>query len=165
MEAFSDDSICWEWPMSRTAAGYGQLTYRKGGRTFIAYAHRAAYVLATGEDVVGKDVCHLCDNPGCFNPGHLFSGSHQQNMADMARKGRSKRGRKFPVGDAHWTKSRLNEIRGSSNGNSKLTEADVLAIRSSTEKGVVLAARYGVSGTTISSLRKGKGWPHLKAVG
>lgn len=25
--------------------------------------------------------------------------------------------------------------------------------------------RYGVSDSTIASLRKGKGWPHLKAVG
>lgn len=43
----------------------------------------------------------------------------------------------------------------------KLTDADVRAIRASTEKGVVLAARYGVSTGHISMVRnlKARRWP------
>lgn len=161
MEAFSDESVCWEWPMSRTAAGYGQLTYRRDGRTFLAYAHRAAYVIATGADVAGKDVCHHCDNPGCFNPAHLFSGEHRENMADMAAKGRTKKGKKYPVGEAHWSKSRRDELRGSANGNAKLSEPEVLEILKSDQRSVRLAERYGVSDALVSAIRKGKVWPHI----
>lgn len=38
----------------------------------------------------------------------------------------------------------------------KLTDADVATIRSSSERGTVLAARYGVSESTISSVRVGR---------
>jgi hypothetical protein len=38
----------------------------------------------------------------------------------------------------------------------KLTDSDVAPIRSSSERGTVLAARYGVSESTISSVRVGR---------
>jgi len=51
--------------------------------------------------------------------------------------------------------------RGAAHPKSKLTEDIVLAIRASTEKGVVLADRYGVTATLISNIRKGKVWKHV----
>lgn len=145
--------------MSRTAAGYGQLTYRRDGRTFIAYAHRAAYALETGLPIDGIEVCHRCDNPACFNPAHLFAGTHKQNMADMAKKRRGNAGKRLPIGERHWSKKR--PLVGSSNGRSKLTEEQVLTILSSPLRNVHLSEQYGVSGALVSAIRKGKVWPHI----
>jgi hypothetical protein len=44
---------------------------------------------------------------------------------------------------------------------SKLTEADVLAIRASSEPPRVLAARYGVSRFFVWEVRTGRAWRHL----
>jgi hypothetical protein len=51
--------------------------------------------------------------------------------------------------------------RGELDGNAKLTEADVLAIRASSDSGPVLARRFGVSRTTISEIRLRKTWQHI----
>lgn len=152
---------CWEWPASRTAAGYGQLGYREGGRQHLAYAHRAAYFISHGDIPKGMHICHHCDNPACFNPGHLFLGTAKENIQDMVRKGRGNRGKLLPIGDRHWTRARPDEIRGSANGRSKLSDDQVLEIYYSPEKGVRLAERFGVTATVISQIRHGKTWRHL----
>jgi hypothetical protein len=52
-------------------------------------AHRVAWTLANGPIPAGMHVLHTCDNPPCCNPGHLWLGTQADNMADMARKGRT----------------------------------------------------------------------------
>lgn len=78
---------CWEWQHA-LRNGYGTLKWRgKDG-----YAHRAAYEDTFGAIPDGIEVCHECDNPKCCRPAHLFLGTHENNMRDMASKGRSKSG-------------------------------------------------------------------------
>ena len=50
---------------------------------------------------------------------------------------------------------------GEQNSSSKLTEAAVREIRASSEPGLVLAKRYGVSGGTIAFVRQRKTWRYV----
>ena len=76
---------CWNWTGARDKNGYGKFAHAVGATD---RAHRVSYRMHTGEPTDGVEVMHLCDNPSCVNPVHLRCGSHGENMADMARKGR-----------------------------------------------------------------------------
>lgn len=77
-------SGCWQWKGSSNKDGYGTTRYM--GKSIMA--HRLSFLLHGGEIPDGMCVLHSCDNPPCVNPDHLFLGTHQDNMDDMARKGR-----------------------------------------------------------------------------
>lgn len=77
---------CREYQGSRTVAGYGYMQIE--GKD--VYAHRLAYELENGPIPNGLVVCHVCDNPPCCHPGHLFVGTIADNNRDMWAKGRGR---------------------------------------------------------------------------
>jgi hypothetical protein len=136
---------CWIWhgtiSAGRRGMGYGELRVHSK----ITKAHRYSYMRFTGPIPEGRLICHHCDNPLCVNPAHLFVGTQQDNMDDMAAKGRN------------------NQPRGERSGRTYLSNDDVLAIWKS--KGRLWpreAARlYRASIATVANIRSGRTWGWL----
>lgn len=109
----------------------------KLGGNRVVRAHRLALELE-GIDVNGWYVLHSCDNTLCCNPKHLRIGSHQENMNDMTKRKRQ---------------------------HSKLSEEQVLAIRSRYVRGRIthneLADEFGVTQTHISDIVNRNTWVHI----
>lgn len=134
---------CWLWSELTNKAGYGRVCFE--GKHLLA--HRMSYEAFIGPIPDGSFVCHRCDVPACVNPAHLFLGSHEENMADMARKGRSQK----------------NEgRRGSSAPHAKITEADVVAIRASPLPNKQVAHQFRMSVGNIEKIRARKSWSHVQ---
>jgi HNH endonuclease len=88
--------VCWPAPAraGRTYAWSHRPTTKLPDRRSVALA-RAVVAYETGETPAGLVVMHECDRPGCCNPDHLDIGTQAENQADMAAKGRSRRGRRL----------------------------------------------------------------------
>ena len=141
------ESACWEWTAAKFKRGYGQFgLFRK-----TLQAHRVSWIIANGAIPKaaghhGICVCHRCDNPSCVNPGHLFLGTHTDNMRDMEAKDR----RVYFCGESH--------------GSSKLTDSQVLDIRSRYKSGELakkLAQEYGVWPSAVSKIITRENWKHI----
>lgn len=139
LHSIRTESGCIEWTAAKNSSGYGQIKYN--GK--MSLAHRVAYEVAHGEIDASLCVMHSCDNPACINIAHLSLGTHQDNIADRTRKGRE------------------NPVQGSRHYKAKLTDADVLAIRADHRTQPVIAAQYGVSLSTIESIKGRRSWRHL----
>jgi hypothetical protein len=136
---------CWEWRGDRAPFGHGRLTHAKRQ----VLAHRLAYALWNGDLPADAFICHHCDNPPCCNPAHLYAGTHRQNMRDKVVRGRT------------------SSNPGESNGYARLTDEEVLMIRSDWATGRwkqrELAARYGTSQANVWQIVNRKKWRHLAA--
>lgn len=145
-----DQTDCWPFMGKCQGAGYGvQHVGGRPGRTI--YAHRLAYVLATGVDPLGKAVCHHCDNPPCCNPSHLFLGSIADNVRDMIAKGRK-------------AVCRGGGPRGEQVGGAKLNAAKVREIRARAAAGEgsgYLGKAYGVDSSSVRQIVRRETWKHV----
>jgi hypothetical protein len=140
----SSSALCIEWPFRLDRFGYGEIV-----RLGVRKAHRVVFTLAFGGIPEGMHVLHMCDNPGCVNPSHLFAGSHSENMEDMRRKGRA---------------AAINN-KGILHGKCKLTEDDVRDIRKSySEKSIPqgkIAKQYGISRQAVCDICRHVTWSHI----
>lgn len=136
------ENACWIWTGAKNRKGYGQISIKNK----IKAAHRVSYEVHKGEITCGMIVCHNCDIPSCINPDHLFIGTVKDNTQDMLIKKRNR------------------PIIGSSNGNSKLKNADIVEIKhmiSSKVKLVEIAKKFNVTPENIAEIRNGKTWGHI----
>jgi hypothetical protein len=134
---------CWPWVASCDAKGYGHIGI--AGKT--VRASRVAWELSNGPVPDGLFVLHNCpdgDNPTCVNPAHLWLGTHQDNMRDRERKGRTARG------ERGWR--------------ARLTAAQVREIRRRRALGeseTALAIAYGVHSGHIHLIVRRLRWRHV----
>lgn len=129
---------CWTWTSATWGSGYG--FFWTGGERRNEYAHRFSWELANGQRVPARMVImHSCDNKLCVNPAHLFLGTHQDNANDKVSK------KRHPTGE-------------NNKGGGKLTWDKVREIRASALGCHRAAKEFGVSSTTIKSIRRGKIW-------
>lgn len=150
---------CWLWTGGIAYGKYGAFTVRPGEQIG---AHAFAYQLASGEPIPdGMEVCHSCDVMQCVRNdesgvytingvarprfGHLWIGTHAENMADRNLK------RRHGHGEQHW--------------HAKLTEDDVRSIRSRWKNGeheVLLAAEYSMTYQNIMHIVLRRSWRHVE---
>ena len=128
---------CWEWKGTILKSGYGEMSIKN--RKMLV--HRLSYTLYYGTIPNGLFVCHRCDNRKCLNPAHLFLGTNKDNVDDMVSKGR--------------------QARGTRQGNSKLSDSEVLAIYKDTRSQRAIAIAYGVCQKHVSYIKSGKQWGWL----
>lgn len=133
---------CWTWTSSKNSDGYGQFNICGASKS----AHRVSWELHNGNIPDGMHVLHKCDNPPCVNPEHLFLGTNHDNVLDREAKGRN----------------RASRNKGTKNPSVKITESDVLEIRSSTMKQIELAKKFGVTFQMISRIKLNKAWKHVQ---
>ena len=128
---------CWEWQGYCTNDGHGLFARTTAHRWFYQHIHNKLL----DPNIF---VCHICDNPPCVNPSHLFEGTPQQNVDDMIQKGRQK-----------------NSHKGIKHPNSRLTEQQVLAIRNDGRRPAVIAREYGITLVHLLNIKNKKVWRHI----
>lgn len=131
---FGREEECWEW-LGCIGKGYGKFRYNEGQS-----AHR--YVLSRLLPTFNNELCvlHICDNPGCVNPNHLFQGTQGDNVRDAENKGRAK------------------HPKGKSNGKTKLTENQVIQIKELLKNNIPyrgIAKKFSVSKSAIGCIKTG----------
>lgn len=129
----SNPNGCWVWLAGKHPFGYGRYCGKLTHRISFELHHRT---LKRGECVL-----HQCDNPKCVNPSHLSAGSRTDNARERTERGRT--------------------LCGSNVTISKLTEQQILEIRSSKQSVKQLSSIYGVSLSTIYNIINGTSWKHI----
>lgn len=133
-------SDCWPWTGAVDKNGYG--LFRVNGKT--ARIARVFWELLNGRKLLTSEhILHTCDSPGCMRPDHFFVGTHAENMADMAQKGRA------------------NKPAGSLNGRARFSEERVKAVRQDAFDGLTLTqleAKYQAPRGTLQHIVSGRTW-------
>lgn len=167
---------CWLWKgADHNSKGYGRVTVSR--QRYLA--HRYAYRLWVGALVDGMEIDHLCQNTRCVNPGHLEQVTAEEHARRSDQGAYQRRKTHCPADHAYTAENtRLDGsrrhcracdsagtgLKGSHNGQSKLTEALVAEARSRRAAGERvgdLAAHYGVAQSVMSRALMGGTWSHV----
>lgn len=132
------DSGCWEWEKSKYL-GYGRLV--RDGKTWPAHAY--SYTAFFGPIPDGLQINHKCHNRCCVNPEHIYAGTQKQNVRDMDESGRRK------------------QVRGSKDGNSRITEEVAKNIFNHSGIARLAAEKFGVSISLVYAIKKKQIWQHI----
>lgn len=135
---------CWEW----------QGAVHKESRAPVMRLHqktqqvRRALAAALGHKVAGRVVSTRCMNVACVNPGHIQV---------MQRQALQRRTAKLKAAE-YMNRSVRARIAMTQRGRSRLTIEDVAAIKEDTRPQRLIAQIYGISQTTVSSIKRGESW-------
>lgn len=135
-------SECIFWPYAKHRKGFGLIMYQ--GKTRVA-ARVVCEMLHGPPASASLQAAHGCGNGhlACVNPYHLRWATKLENAADQL---------------LHGTRPRGEQLK-----NCVLSEQDVLAIKEQlkTETIKAIAARYGVSFSTVQCIKSGRNWGWL----
>lgn len=131
MDQISVVGECWNWT-GNTIGRDGRGAIKLCSERF--YVHRVSYMLFVGPVPEGLEVCHVCDNPVCCNPKHLFLGTHKENMHDMISKSRG-------LAKVH-----------------KITKDDAERIRKSRMSARYLSRKFNLSIRQVYRIKSGETW-------
>jgi hypothetical protein len=138
-----NENGCWEITSHyKDPDGYGQIT--RNGKAI--QAHRFIYAKYNGPIPKNMFVCHKCDNPSCINPVHLFMGTAADN--------------------AHDRNSKRRQAYGMRNGFHKLTNEQVIALRTEYNPRPnsnlrQLCKKYNIGSSMLYNIINHASWKHL----
>jgi hypothetical protein len=148
---------CWNWKGGKIKDGYG-MTSIKGKRYLI---HRYSLELYNKKPIdKNLEVRHMCHNPSCYNPEHLKTGTHADNMKDMVDANRQSKGELL---SEKLKNIKRKKLLGENNIKSKITEKDVKEICSLKDfiSQVELSEIYNISRTHIQRIQSRQFWKHV----
>ncbi|RLC89135.1 MAG: hypothetical protein DRJ03_00855 [Chloroflexi bacterium] len=124
--------------------GYPQMRLVKNGVTAYYRVHYLVLLSFCGPRPKGHQCLHRDGDRQNVRFNNLRWGTQRENAADAIRHG--------------------TQVRGETNGRSKLTESQVITIKKLLATGHSLRSlgkRFGVDHTTIGAIKLGKSWGHL----
>lgn len=123
--------------------GYLQISLRQNGRLRVRTVHRLVALAFHGDkqSALHNEVAHLNGDRADNRAANLKWVSRSENISHKRLHGTWQAGENHP--------------------RAKLTEADVVRIRSSDETAKNLAASLGISAHTVADVRRGRLWAHV----
>ena len=134
---------CWNWT-GMVRDGYAKIKLPPYDDN--TSVHRFVYQLVHGPIPHETPVVrHSCDNRRCINPNHLLAGTIDDNVRDR--------------------QDRKRQARGMSSGRRKVTEADVVYIRTNYVPYKTPLKKFsdelGITIDQVHRIAKGKSWKHI----
>lgn len=137
------ENECWIWTAGKDSHGYGRISISFDKKKSHVLAHRISYFLHYEVDPGELCVLHKCDVPNCVRFDHLFLGTLDDNNKDRKNKGRSA------------------SLKGSENGNAKLTEEQIIAIRNDNRTQKDIGKDYNICQQLVSLIKARKLWKYV----